>query len=84
MNVQRTAVIETQQLMLRALFYRCDTTPAKRGDCAARDQSLEGGMKEAHARDDLSSNSATDSPSSAFDFGELRHRAMQREIANDD
>jgi hypothetical protein len=84
MNVQRPAVVEHEQLVLGALLDGDDDVNEKRRQRASGDAPGERGVQQPGAGNGPADDGATDSPRSALDFRELRHRCVESGLRRSD
>ena len=75
--MQRAAVIEDEQLVLRSLLDGHDGVSAKRRKGARRDPPRECGVKQPDSGDGSADDRTADSTRSAFNLRKFRHRGVE-------
>lgn len=80
MNVQRTAIVENEKLVLRSLLDRDDAVAAESRQRARGDTSTERWMEEPDACDGVIYHRAANAPRCTLDFRQFRHRPSEHGI----
>jgi hypothetical protein len=79
--VDRAAIIEHEQLVLRTLIDGDYPVPAQRRERPRRNAPAKRWVQQRDASNRLADHRSTDPPSGAFDFGQLRHHTSGREFS---
>jgi hypothetical protein len=73
MNMDQSAVVERDELMLAAAVDGTDYCAAKRLKTSHRIAAPQAAMKHAHASNGFAHDGMTEPPYGVFDFGKFRH-----------